>query len=325
MKSYVTLIIVFLFILSCEKNKSDEPGDVENTQRIKLALYDNEGENNDWKSEYSYEENNLSLVIEYRKDEQGIWTEEYKAEFSYNGTNATATWFEYSSGVWEPIDKSEYIIENGLIMQELNFDYEQGQWVQDWKYNYEYNGAQLIAWQSYYNNDNGILIENEKGAYEYADDLLTEYLGYEKNGSGDWEFDDRETFSYSGNELSGWIDYNLDGSDNWIESYKCDYTYLGDNISTAMYFNWDDGINNWETESFSEYYSYNSAGYLTERVDDDGYRVNIEYEEGNGNASLFWYYPEDLVYGKPTFKSASRPDKFVPYYKRVGTLKQMIP
>lgn len=324
MKSYVSLIIVSLFILSCENNKNDDPGTGENTQRIKLAYYDNQGENNDWKSEYSYKGNNLSIVIEYRKNETGTWEEEYKAEFSYDGTEAIETWFEYSSGIWQPVDKSEYLIENGMITQETNFDFEQDQWIGDWKYNYEYEDARLIAWQSYYNNAEGILTENEKGEYTYINELVTEYIAYEKNSSGDWELDDRETFSYSGNELLGWIDYNLDASDNWLESYKCDYTYMGDNISTAMYFNWDDGTSNWETESFAVYYTYNSSGYLMGRIDDDGDKVSIEYEEGSGNASLFWFFPEDLVYGKPTFKLAEDRDKFVPYYMRVGPIKGLI-
>jgi hypothetical protein len=114
------------------------------------------------------------------------------------------------------------------------------------------------------------------------------------------------------------VDFDLDDSQNWVESYKCDYSYTGDNISTAMYYGWDETMNNWEIEPFSEFYSYDNAGYLTGRNDDDGDKITILYEEGKGNASLFWYFPEDLAYGKPTFKTAAAQKRFISYHKRLN-------
>lgn len=318
MRKYLLLFTALLALLSCEKNKNDGQGPEKDTQRIKEAIYDYEGENGDMRTAFFYEDDKLSLVVEYKKDNQGAWEEDYRGEFTYNGNLATVTWYIPSEDSFKPVSKNQYMIENGKITEELNLDLKQDQWIEDWKYTYQYAGENLISWQSYNDNISGMLEQDGKGEYVYDNGLVIEYKGFEKNASGNWEQDDRETFSYSEKEITGWIDYDSDGSGNWLASYKCEYTYTGDNITAASYFDWDNGIGNWEVEPYWEFYLYDNEGYLTARNNDDGDKVLIEYEEGNGNASLFWFYPEDLPYGRPTFKSATQQDKFLPYFKRIS-------
>ncbi len=318
MKTRIFLLPLILVALlcSCERNKDKNSGPVKNTHRIKQALYDY-NEENDWKSVFTYDGEQLIMIVNYEDDGDG-WAESDKLEITYNDPDFTLTWYTKESGSWELYSRSEYAVENGLLAEEFYYRYEDGEWVENWKWTYEYSGTDIIEWMGYFDNDDDGSVElDSKGEYLYEENRLVEYKAYYKDDSDDWVQYDKETFQYSGLILSGWIDFEQDEFDDWVEEYKCEYLYSGNLISEAVYYNWDYESDDWEAEPYTVTYGYDVNGYMIERMNDSEDQFTYEYEQGHGNAAFFWYYPEELVYGEPALKSTEAKKKYVPYYERI--------
>lgn len=310
-KIIIPLLLAALILVSCKKDETEK-----NTHRIIQILTDNV-ENSDVKVDFTYDGSKLVLVMYSYKNESGTWIEYSKAEMTYNAVNTVNTYYAKESGSWYVTGKSEYIVENGLITEEINYDYEDFGFVVDWKWNYQYTDKDLLAWQSYEVNQNGFFVQDGKGDYLYNNNKLTEYLSFDVDDFGNWASDDRETFTYTNGKLTSWIDFYYNESGQWVRSDKCEHTFSGDRISGAFYYEWNSNSGIWESSVYySETYTYNSNGYLTQRQENDGTRITYQYEEGHGNAKYFWYYPESLVYGRPTLKGATKKGEYLPYYKR---------
>jgi len=244
---------------------------------------------------------------------------EEKIEISYSGDNILETGYENVAGNLEIGAKSEYVVQNGLMMEELYYILKGGTWVKDNKCSYQYSGTDITAWQSYNDeNNDGILEQNGKGEYAYQDGKLSEYKNYKKDGYGSWYQDNKTTFVYEGNKLISWIDHKPDGSQGWLNNVKVEFLYSGDYVLQRDIFWWYSALNIWKSLG-SRLYSFNSDGYLIEESEVEGNKMTCEYEEGSGNATCFFYRPEDLVYGEPTFKSTDqyRLINHIPYYKRL--------
>lgn len=315
-KNLLLAILAISLFVSCEKDNDNDSSPSKNSHRIKqiFSEYDNYSK----KTVFSYEGEKLVNITEYLKFESGI-NEEFKAEITYSGDNATETWYHKESGSWELDEKYEYVIQNGLMMEETDYDYGNGTWIEDGKWTYQYSGNNISGWQGYEDEDeDGTLEQDSKGEYIYQNGKLSEYKGYELDESNNWYQDYKTTFTYAGSNMINWIDFNLDESDNWKNYYKAEYQYSGDKVSQIEGFYWNSNDSQWESVDLDSY-TYNSNGYLIGELDDDGEKRTYEYEEGNGNAKFFWYYPEELVYGEPTLKSASinKSRKYIPYYQRL--------
>lgn len=310
-KNLLLAIAAIILLVSCEKDEDKDSMATKNSHRIKQIVYDG------GKIDFTYEGENLVKSTQYKKDESDNWVEEYRMEISYSGDIATETRSVIKSGTWEIDDKVEYLIQNGLIMEEKHYDYEDGTWVEDRKWTYQYSGSNITSWQNfYYDDEGGTLEQDNKGEYFYQNSKVEEYKVYELDESGNWSQYDKETFTYDGSNLINWINYGLDESDNWENIFKYEYQYSGDKVSQMTYFYWNSDDSQWESQNLVSY-TYNSNGYLSETQVDYDDKVTFEYEEGHGNAKLFLYPEVESVYGGPTIKSAdiNRNRKYVPYYQ----------
>jgi hypothetical protein len=329
MKNYFLLFALsaITFLSSCNKEKDSDSGPAKNSHRISQFIIDGQGYDSDEKEIFNYEGERLSEILEYTKDDFGDWILKYKNVITYDGENATTTWYYKESGDWIEEDKSDYLIENGLMMEETYFNLEEGEWVESWKWAYQYSGTDIIGWQVYdYDDQNSSAELDGKGEYIYENNKLVQFQSFYKNDSNNWENDDKQIFNYAGSNLAGWTDYDWDFSENnWIEYFKCEHTYTGNLVQESNYYDWNSVSDDWES-SYSRTYEYNDNGYLIEEVsdnDEDGYKATFEYEEGNGNAKFFFYYPEELVYGGATIKSASIKKQYLPYFKRMDHKQNM--
>lgn len=320
-KNLFFALAVLSILFSCEKDKNNDPESSKNTHRINQVTYDDDGISEDWKSVFSYEGEKLVKITKYDKDESGNWIEENKTEIKYSGDNASETWYNKGTGNWELIGKSEYIIQKGLMVEESWFNFINGSWVELWKWTYQYSGSNISAWQSY-NNENwdGTLVPKQKGEYKYQNEKLIEYIDYRLYVSDNWYPSFKDIFSYDGNNLSNYVGFVKIDTDTWEKMYKTDLLYSGDKVSQIDDYSWNDLSNQWEFQQ-SKSYTYNSNGYLIEKLEDDGDKTTYEYEEGHGNAKFFSYLPEELVYGEPTLKFASVNEirNYIPYYQRLKT------
>lgn len=310
---------VILLLFACKK---DDDGDFvpqldPNTHRIKEIIWDDEGVEK-WKSVFTYSGEQLVSIVDFEKDDAGIWIEYAKTEITYDGDKATEIWSDKSLTGYEPDGRSDYLIANQMVMEEFNYNYENGAWVVNWQYVYQYSGRDLLKWDGYWESEGGPFELQERGEYIYSGSELKEFRAFEMNSSGIMKQYDKETFTYSGDKLLNWIDFDLDNGDNWVNSSKCEFTYTNGNPEMAEWYEWDYGSNNWVDDWF-EIYNYNSNGYLIKETDSDGNETRYEYEEGNGNALLFWYYPENMLYGLPRLKTTvkQRGRGEIPYHERI--------
>jgi len=318
-KNLLLAIVAISLLVSCEKDKENDSSISKNSHRIKQIIYNSNGGLDYWKEVFTYKGEKLVKITKYIKYESRNWNEISKTEITYSDDNAIATWYDKESGSWEIDKKYEYIIQNGLMMEEFHYLYEDDTWVEYWKWTYQYSGSNISAWQSYYYyNQDGTVKQNYKGEYIYQNNKLSESRRYKLDESDIWYQYDNKIFTYDGNNLINQIDYDLDESDNWGKAYKSEFLYSGDKVTQKEYFYWNSGDSQWVSKDV-ESYTYDSNGYLIEKLDEDGDIRTYEYEEGNGNAKLFWYYPEELANGEPTLKSASitRKRKYIPYYQRL--------
>lgn len=297
------------------------PGDAKNSHRVKQVVSYYQSGTQKEKTVFSYEGENLIMITEFNSDFNGNWIKNKKIEISYSGSNATATESKFSTGNnnWEINHKMEYIIDNGQITEELIYYSLDNQWDAYGKYTYQYSGTQLIATQSYgKKKKNENLIQNEKSEYIYDNKKLIESIGYYNYKINDWVPDIKITYSFSGSNLNEFVVYNNSKVPNdWIKAFKCENTYSGNNMTKSGYWYWNTEINDWDNETYrTSIYSYDSNGYFIEE-NYENEKTTIEYEEGNGNATLFYYYPIELVFDAPELKSISINKQNTPYYKRM--------
>jgi len=320
MKNYLLAVVIGIMAFSfnaCNDNNGDDtPEVIKNTHRV--TQYINSYENEErFKVTFSYDGEKVKTIIKYNKNGEK-WISSHKYEFIYSGNNITKTTYIKTEDNWVKSSKLEYVVENGLMTKDINYIIKDGNFVKKWKYNYQYSGSNLINWFGYYYNEATGEIETEiKGDYIYENGYLTKYEHYAKDSSGNWYMNYKRILTYSGDDIIGYNGYALNDINKWIEYTKFKYQYSGNNVTRI-----DEEWWNSQNETWNKYwteYSYNSNGFLSERKNNSNVKFVYEYEEGHGNARLFYYYPEDLVYNKPTFKNATinEDDNELPYYKRM--------
>ena len=313
LKILVLACMIVPMICACDED------DHLNSHRLKRVTHtDGEGSGQDWKREYSYSDNRLTRIMTYDRNDYGGWSESFVVEITYTDNSATATRYDIESGIWEEYSKSEYQVQNSLILEDHLFWYHDYQW-KDWaKWIYQYDGTDLVSYQYYY-YDEGHFELSGRATYTYVDNKVMEYLYFRRDDNAGLVPDDKETFSYSENKKAGYIDFNMDSLGSWVRNSKCDYSYSGNQLIRIAYTSWDEGTNSWEYAPYgSVNYGYNSNGYLTEWLNDEGDKYSYEYEEGHGNAKYFYYDPDFFVYEYPIIKSARLIDQYVPYHRRSG-------
>lgn len=309
----ILLVILVAIVYSCEKDNPER-----NSHRIKQINYEY-AEGNDKKAVFTYQDSKLTKVVYSKKDDFGTWEEYQKSEVEYVGNRTINTRYSLESGIWEIDWKSEYLVENELITEESFYFYDGSTWRDDSRWNYQYSGKDLVAWQSYVSDDYGNMAQDGRGDYHYSNGVLTEYLRSSLNEYQSWTWYDRNTFNYTNDLLSTWTDYNVNDYNQWEQWFKCVYEYAGKQVSGLKYYKWNAETQNWGSAPYSTTsYGYDSNGYLTEIRDEDGSKITYVYEEGHGNAKYFWYYPENLVYNQPTLKSAQTKKTYVPYFQRIA-------
>lgn len=321
MKHLFVVLGALLLFVACENENDNDPVLSKNSHRIKQIIYDYEGTRSDERMVFSYEGEKATSVMEYSKDANGDWYEDHKKDVSYSGNKTTVICYDKEGDNWYPHEKYEYMVQHDLMMEEKDFSYSNGAWVETYLWTYTYSGTNLTSWKSYSDvNNDGTLEQDGKGDYIYLNGKLSECKSYELDESNTLYQYAKDTFSYTGNKFTSCTEYELDEDDNWMKMHKSENQYSGDTITQINHYTWNTENNQWVSH-LSASYSYDSNGYLSEIMYGTVNKVTFEYEVGHGNAKTYWYYPEDLVHGEPTLRSASTSTgkKYIPYYKRLNT------
>ena len=311
------LIIVAFICLSCEKESNHEniigTSNLNNEYRISEI------------TEYYFDIDqwfiNKKDVIKYDADNRVIsiktfyfindeWEENEKTEIGYNGNLATVTNYVIESNTQLFDTKFEFLLQNNQLVEEIMYSYSNNSWIKYWNWKYKYEGSSLISW-------NGIYFEDSieyKGEYNYSNNQPVESLTSFRIKPEPWELFYKQIFHYNNNLISGFTFYTMDLNDEWEEREKCDYEYTENKIvkSNYQFLNYETSI--WE--STSENFAYDNNNCLVEYIYETNIKKTYTYENGTGNAQLFYYYPDEMISGSPVLKNKSVNNKYIPYYKR---------
>lgn len=316
-----TLAAVLIFT-SCEKK--DDNSLPKNSHRLIRAYMEKEGYL--YIDSLFYEGEKLTDIMKYFNNGNGTWILTDSTHITYDGSQVTVLESSFEAPDWVPQDKYEFTMDDGLMTQEIGSEYNRGTWDLGWKWTYQYSGSNLKSWQSYYPDENGDLKMDNKCEYTYQNGKLVESMQYDLNGET-WTQYEKTTYLYDEAKLINWTENRKNLSDSWFQYYKSDLSYTGDLVSQMDQYGWNPNTSDWESAKSSAF-TYNSNDYLYEITTEYSYSsspeyTSYEYEEGNGNAKLFYYYPEEMVSGEPILKSAStgRSRNYVPYYKRILSLQ----
>lgn len=302
------LIILFgLIIFSCERQEKtqDDLGE-KNSHRISEIVIVRP-EVFDIRIKFTYSGEKISEVVYHGTDAKGsIWVPFIKINYSYNGNCVSAVRSEIKTTDWRISDKVDFIVENGKVIEETSHDYINSKWVLQSKISYSYEESGLTGFQSYKKDTatNG-LISVYRGEYKYVNDTLKEYIRYKFFDEYVSLPDDRYIFDYAAGNMKSITAYVQDLNDEWTELAKYEFLYFASAPSESRLYKWSEENESWVDELTYLRYSYNNFGYLTKELFYDGLDYTYNYETGHGNAALFYYHPDELVFGEPTLKSAS--------------------
>jgi hypothetical protein len=298
-------------------NDDDTPELPKNTHRVTKVIH-YYSDNPNYKYEFTYDGEKLVEVLEYSY-RNNSYELGYKYEITYNDNKATLIEYKKDGENWETKWKWCLTLENNRIAQEEYFHYDDGNWVWEGKYVYSFSGSNPTSCRVYSDDDYPDRMTHEI-IFKYAGDNLTVATSY------DYDYDEGETekeaqekdssFVYNGNNIMEYITYrhktNDEGMLYWKNSFKAEYSYAGDNVSQISSLGWDDDSERWHPFS-SDSYMYNENGFLVTKISDRN-KTEYEYEEGNGNASLFMA-DEGILYSYlyqiPTLKSSANEHKTI--------------
>lgn len=314
MRRLFFLLSLLPLFVACDND--DDTTIQKNSHRIKQL---NSNFNNTFfaKVVFTYDGENLVNSTQYNLNEKEEWSENIIREYTYSGNNVTLIFSTNNDGIREFFSKYEYLIQNGLVIEEVVYDYTNGSWKEKEKWVYQYSDNNISAWQGYsYSSDKDAFVLDGKGEYTYNNGILIENSEYTIDSENNWVPTIKHSFNYNESSLSSIISYiRNETGDGWDNMLKREPVYSGEYVSRYNVYSWFE--NSWMTlTSYS--YTYNNEGYLSSLTDGEN-SFTYEYEEGNGNALLFFSNPQILVYGEPTLKSSGSGIKknYIPYYQRI--------
>ena len=310
MKNLCLLFVAFSLAVFCSSCETEDPvwGRVNNSYRISQATYYNNGIEYA-REDFAYQGNYLTSITRWVKGAGLVWEESEYTEMLYEGDRVYMSFFIWDGNQWANTNRADYVVRNGLMMEELDYDLEGNSWVPRNVWSYRYSGANITAWDHSELDDNGAGYLVARGSYAYQSGNLLEQTRYEDNGYGVLNASQYTEFFYSASVKTGFTEYEW-YNNQWVNSYGEDYSYVSGKVSSIASYDWD-GVQ-WVADGPVDNFYYNAYGYLAEEIYGT-YRSVFDYEPGSGNARFFWYYPENLAYGRPVVKSVSAP-QITPFY-----------
>ncbi len=296
-KQFITGVLSFLAIYcftltftGCNSDDNDDGGNEQTTVNYRvseiISTYISGSNIYEDKELYNYINERLTEVIDLEK-EDGIWEEDRKTEFEYQGDWVYSKRYDKDGDNWieQNYASSEGLkIVNGKIVE---IEYISTNYI--YRSIFTYNGSKLVKIESF---DNGEL--DSKYVLTYNGEDLQEVIDYDYD-DGIEEMDRKYEFSYSGGNISEMLESNFDDG-VWVTSYKNVYLYSGNKVTRIDDYYYNNG--SWELDN-SEFFSYNTLGLL-ESISESGANWSEEeiytYEEGVGNYKLLefgeygWYY-----------------------------------
>ena len=289
----ILLILIAAGTLSCEKDENIE----KNTQRIKEVLFTEEGLPYK-KIVFNYTDEELSEILYYYKTPSG-WSTDHQSIFYTEDDRYVHEYYFVRGDNFKYVNKNYLKIEHNRIVEDSYSIGSKNEWYPLMNYYYHYENNRLSSYNAFR------LVEGswrDRGtAYYYYDNSNVVDHYYYELVVNDIKLMDRDSFYWENGKLLHFVDYNRNNGEMVLNS-RSDYYYddLG-RISQIDLFAY-------RREQWRPFrtinYEYDKEGYLVKEKVSWGYTVNYIYEPGNGNSSLLFYMPEQMIFNEPRFKNS---------------------
>ena len=214
-----------------------------------------------WKSEYTYTNEGLWNTEIYSLLENDRWMPSDKCEFSYdeNGNTTRELHFKWDEENWTPYYNMEnYFGATGLTDSIITSRFD-SVWSNETKMVYTYEGENITELMiSYFNNEEWQ--ENSKYEYEYNEDgqLACEIFSTIRNGQ--WRLSSKDSLCYENGQCTERLIYmrTMWGGNGWMLRGKTVFEYDGDLISsqTSYTAGWGGGDMSFDGKTDFHYDSY---------------------------------------------------------------------
>ena len=214
-----------------------------------------------WKSEYTYTNEGLWNTEIYSLIENDRWMPSDKCEFSYdeNGNTTRELHFKWDEENWTPYYNMEnYFGATGLTDSIITSRFD-SVWSNETKMVYTYEGENITELMiSYFNNEEWQ--ENSKYEYEYNEDgqLACEIFSTIRNGQ--WRLSSKDSLCYENGQCTERLIYmrTMWGGNGWMLRGKTVFEYDGDLISsqTSYTAGWEGGDMSFDGKTDFHYDSY---------------------------------------------------------------------
>lgn len=214
-----------------------------------------------WKSEYTYTNEGLWNTETYSLLENNRWMPSDKCEFSYdeNGNTTRELHFKWDEENWTPYYNMEnYFGATGLTDSIITSRFD-SVWRNESKMVYTYEGENITELMiSYFNNEEWQ--ENSKYEYEYNEDgqLACEIFSTIRNGQ--WRLSSKDSLCYENGQCTERLIYmrTMWGGNGWMLRGKTVFEYDGDLISsqTSYTAGWGGGDMSFDGKTDFNYDSY---------------------------------------------------------------------
>ena len=214
-----------------------------------------------WKSEYTYTNEGLWNTEIYSLLENDRWMPSDKCEFSYdeNGNTTRELHFKWDEENWTPYYNMEnYFGATGLTDSIITSRFD-SVWRNESKMVYTYEGEIITELMiSYFNNEEWQ--ENSKYEYEYNEDgqLACEIFSTIRNGQ--WRLSSKDSLRYENGQCTERLIYmrTMWGGNGWMLRGKTVFEYDGDLISsqTSYTAGWGGGDMSFDGKTDFHYDSY---------------------------------------------------------------------
>lgn len=307
MKNICLLLILSLFIASCNKEESEEEISGP-TYRLKGGFfYANNGDS--IRIEFIYNNNNqLSKVklFELRENYEQKYVEHvltYDNDKVEVLTAYTDRWyFNYS--------KLIFTYKGGQIQHREKYYFDQTLWYKYYRVTYNYSGNHIKERElfyfdlSRYHGDKEIVVDGSKSERTYENNRLAQIDRYTYVAGDKWEYSSKDIFYREQSNIDSVITYKLTENDTWKETNKDEYHFYGYLLSGIS--NYHKYYTSYWKKTYTLEFDYDKNGNLNYEYDPTEGTYTYIYEEGSGNADEMFYYTYDFIELPSLFRSAKR-------------------
>ena len=286
----ISLLLLAIVVPACKKS---DPGGGMPSPSPYMRLVESKGTNAEgeviWKDSAFYIGENVSELRRYNNDPLDGFIEYQRDEMEYPDQNTIVkTEYEINPNTLEldPRSRSTFILDNGLLAEQLNHESYNNQWYDVSMVAYTYDDGLLREITSRWFDIN-TWVEMVKITFIYNSEDLERIILF-LNDENNWIEDAKWEYFYQTGRIKQCILSRYDeGSMEWNPYFRYDIDYEAHLVSSTQFYEYDSVLSQWEYMG-ERSYDYDNQGILLSerRFSAENGHISFTdhtYEPGQGN------------------------------------------